>query len=382
MKTKYMPFLVAALSIALFFPALPVSAQSGDSGNASAQPKGINIVVILDASTSMRREFVEVQDYLYNTLIGKGLKSGDYLCLFTFGVDVKRVFGDTIELPRDKTKLREVIYGTKPTELGTDIGLMLAKLDDFLKNEKLPNKKTTIIWATDGKNDPPAGSPYAGKDVYDPKAFDSYKIVKSASYKVLLLSIGSDTAARNLSESMGGEYVEAAKNASSSKLGELLTDFSNSIEMSAPDSIGKVADRSPKVKLSFASTYAQAKTVKIESILVSVDGGAKREIVRNADQFSIDPNAKATREFTLALPDDLKRGNHEIEVELKSENNQVTQSVQKIRLTYAPFPLTLVLIGVLVLVAAAVVVIVILAQAKKKKDKKPLPITKEPKSRY
>ena len=212
---RYDPRRARAAAMVLVLACLPLAAAWAASGGGAAAGgpgspgrESVNLVVILDVSTSMRGAFASMQDYIHGSVVGKILKTGDYFRLYTFGVEVRSVYSGTVELPRDEAALRDLIYAMKPDEEGTDIGLMLAELDRFLRAERLPNPLTSVVWATDGKNDPPRGSPYAGRDVFDPKAFSAYSILKSAEYKVLLLSIGSNTAAKDLAGPMGGDYPE------------------------------------------------------------------------------------------------------------------------------------------------------------------------------
>lgn len=319
--------LLAVLSIAAF-----AAQQASSPAAAPAERKPINLVTVLDVSTSMRGTFAQMQDYVYGSIVGKLLRSDDYFCLFTFGVRVKQVFAGTVELPRDAAKLKDLVYAMASDEDGTDIGLMLERLDAFLKAGALPNPRTSIVWATDGKNDPPLDSRYAGKDIFNPAAFDSYTILKSSSYKVLLLSIGANTAAKDLSGPMGGEYLEVGRDVTASKLESIMGDFTSSIDIAVTSAAQRVSPRNPKAKLGIVSNFADAKDLAIDRIMVAVDGGAPSEVAPPGHIIHLPPKSKV--EIDIALPAGLSKGEHSADVELLLAGGESLGSAQRIMFSY------------------------------------------------
>lgn len=305
----------------------------------------------------MRGTFAQMQDYVYGSVVGKLLRSGDYLCLFTFGVRVTRVFAGSVELPRDEAKLKELVYAMAPDESGTDIGLMLENLDAFLKVGAMPNARTSIVWATDGKNDPPPGSRYVGKDIFDPKAFDSYTILKSSSYKVLLLSIGADTAAKDLSGPMGGEYLEVGRDVTASKLETIMGDFTSSIDIAAPSSAQRVTAGSPRIKVGIVSNYSEPRDLEIARILVAVDGGLWAEAAASAQRLRLP--AKSRVDLDVNLPAGLSKGEHSAEVEIRTASGESLGPAQRVDFSYGGErnPVELAILVVLLSISAASIVV-------------------------
>lgn len=347
---------------------LPKEATLPAAGNSSAltAAANINLVLILDASTSMRNVFPEMQDYVFSLVMEQHLKTGDFLSLFVFGAETAKVYAATLDLPKDRETLRQAIFGIKPSQLATDIGAMLAELQVFITSEKLPNKKTVIIWATDGKNNPFPNSPWAGKDIYQPTAFAAYRIVKSAEYKVLLLSIGTDaTAAQSLGGPLGGEVVKLSADAKAGALGSLLAGFAESIELVVPQSISRIAKLDTRISLGFLSTYKEAKTINIERILVSVDGSAKTSIVPENRLVKINAMDQEIAGYKLALPGKLTKGEHVLEIELVTEGNKVMKSLQHVKFTYAPFDYALAISAS----AGAALILILLIALKRRKHK-------------
>ncbi len=337
------------------------------SAAALSAPLNFNLILILDASTSMRNAFREMQDYIFSLTMDQQLKNGDFLSIFVFGAETNKVFSATLDLPKDNDALKEAIYKIKPTQQATDIGAMLAELQKFITSENLPNKKTVIIWATDGKNNPAPSSPWAGKDIYQPTAFAAYKIVRSAEYKVLLLSIGSDTtAAESLGIPLGGEVIKVASDAKAGAIGRLLADFSESIELKAPDSLGKTARLDPSIPLAFISTYPVAKTINIDRILVAVDGSSKTELVPESPLVKIGAMDQRIEGYRVTLPAKLAKGPHVMEIEVVTEGNKLMRPLQQIKFVYAPVNYTLIILAA----AGLIAIVLLLIALKRRKSKK------------
>ncbi len=366
--------LFSALVSASALSAQTPGGQSGQTGAApGAQPAstGANLVVILDVSTSMRHEFEEMRAYLRDSIIGKAVKDGDWLCIYTFGVRVDKAFEGAVATAADRARALAVVDAIKPIEKGTDIGLMLEQLDALLKAAKLPKPRTTIFWVTDGKNDPAWGSKYYGKDVYDPKAFDAYTIVKSAAYKVLLLSIGDDTAAQDLGGPLGGSVVEAKPGATAEELDALLGDVRGAIEFVVPESLGRASARSLSVPLGFKSTYADARNVVIERLTTAIDGGSPVALFVAEPKLSVKGNDTAYASVTVELPDALENGEHALRFELATENNQVSFPSRVAKFEYRKAVNPLVVLGIaggVALLGAAVFFILAFWRRKKRED--------------
>jgi hypothetical protein len=333
----------------------PGSAATGAaaSGRAPAQPRGVNLVLILDVSTSMRGAFNEMQDYIFGSIEGGLLGSGDWLGLYTFGERVTEVYAGGVELPEGLPRLREAIYGMAADEEATDIGLMLARLDGILEAGRMPNPKTSVVWATDGKNNPPPGSPYAGKDIFAPGAFKAYTVVKDSAYKVLLLSIGADTAAKDLSGPLGGSYVEVGRDVTASRLGQVLGDFTGSIDLVAPGSIRLDARGERRLTLGFVSGYGEAKSPRIESVLVSVDGSAPVEALPSPRELAV--GARDVAFLEIGLPDSLPRGGGSVEISLRSSGAAIEGATASAAVSSGrPFPFLAFGIGTAIFILALV----------------------------
>ena len=292
----------------------------------------INLVVAIDVSKSMLKSFKALQDYTDQTIIDKVLIDKDYFDCFSFGQYIKQRIEKNVSIPDDIEMLKSGIRNIVPDEDFTDIGLALETLDDMITQKKLPYERTIVFFITDGKNAPPKTSKYYGIDIFETGAFKFYSEVKSGDFKVMLLSIGSDTAASDLSAVLGGEFIEVSSNLSIDDLNEKIRDFTGSIEMSAklleetkPLKEGEAYENA--VLLTFLSSYAENKNVVINNLDITIDDvDTKSESF--PESFDLEPNGKKDLEIKFRIPGDLPDGVHEVKVEIKTKNNIVTKSLQ------------------------------------------------------
>ena len=195
-------------------------------------------------------------------------------------------------------------------------------------------------------------SKYYGFDVYKEGAFNSYTQVKSEDYKVMLLSIGKETAAKDLSQPLGGEYLEVSKEMDAEEINNLITDFIGSIEMIVPENIGDISTNQIDLKIAFLSTYKNTGNIRINSIRYSLDNLEKISINNFNPVISMSGNELVIETSIINLPQNIEKGEHTFKIEIDSENNVVTRPVQNINFTYVKYDEMLFLI--LIIIAAAV----------------------------
>jgi hypothetical protein len=285
----------------------------------------MNLFIILDVSTSIKDVFFEVIKYIDENIIESIILDNDYVFLFTFGEYTDIKINRKISLPDDYSTINELLYSLVPDGEYTDIGLALETLDSAIANQ-IPYGKSIIFFITDGINNPAPDSKYYGFDIYKEGSFNAYTQVKSEDFKVMLLSIGEETAAKDLSEPLSGEYLEVSKEMNAGEVNNLITDFLGAIEMIVPADLGSISANEIELKVSFLSSYENARGIKISDIRYFIDDFNS--------VISIKGNDLAMEMYTLILPEDMESGEHSIKIEVDSENNVVTRPVQNINFTY------------------------------------------------
>jgi hypothetical protein len=293
----------------------------------------MNLFIILDVSTSMEEVFPEVIRYIDETIIGKIIIDNDYLFLSIFGDTADTKINRKVIFPEDYSKINTLLYSLIPDEEYTDIGLAMEILDNAISAE-LPYQKSFIFFITDGVNNPSENSKYYNYDVYKEGAFNAYTQIRSEDFKVMLLSIGEETAARDLSEPLSGEYLEVTREMDAEQINDLITDFVGSIEMVVPENIGKLSAETINLKVSFLSTYKDRRSVKLNKVNCVLDNEIPISIENFNSAVSIKGNGISIESYLITLPEDITSGSHKLKFDVESENNIVTRSVQEIRFEY------------------------------------------------
>lgn len=303
------------------------------SGALISRSLNMNLFIILDVSTSMKDIFSEVIKYIDEMIIGKIIIDKDYLFLSTFGDNAELKFNRKVILPDDYTIINSLLYSLNPDQEYTDIGLALETMDNAISG-KLPYQKSIIFFITDGINNPSEDSRYYGYDVYKEGAFNAYTQIKSEDFKVMLLSIGEETAAKDLSGPLSGEYLEVSREMDAVQINNLITDFLGAVEMITPRDLGSTSANSIDLKVSFLSTYKKETSIKINNVSCALDNNTNIIPENYNPVINIKGKSISVESYTLSLPEDIKEGSHTIKLEVSSENNVITRSVQEIRFNY------------------------------------------------
>lgn len=308
-----------------------------------------NLVLILDVSTSMRKFFKEIQIFIDEKIIQNSLIDGDYIYFYTFGERIRQRVKEKLTISGNQTLLSSLIHSIAPDEKATDIGQALDELDGCLE-QKFPYRKSFVFFITDGKNDPPDDSPYIEKDIYKEDSFDTYKKMRDGNYKVMLLGIGEETAAKDLSRPLGGEYIEVSSEFTAQELSSLINDLVGDIEMITPSDLGSIDRMDFPIKLAFLSSYQTAKKIDPLSIEYSVDNGNKIQLNPFSESVLVEANQQVLKEIAFELPAGITEGKHSIQFKVNSENISIANSGQEIIFTYTPFPWFIIIVIILVFI--------------------------------
>ncbi|MBA7713918.1 hypothetical protein ES703_122929 [subsurface metagenome] len=311
--------------------------------------------------------FEEIRAYINEIILRQLLVSKDYLYLYTFAGSTEDILAATIDLPGDYDQVGAKILALEADGSYTDIGRALETLDRRLART-FPHRKTIVFFITDGEHKPPPTSPYNGVNIYADGAFDAYEVLKQGDYKVMVLSIGAQTAGRELVGPLGGEYIEVTSDLTAEALNKLLSDFINDIELIVPSNIGRIRKRTTEMKVAFLSSYSTPKTVNILEATISVEDGPEIPLVEYEAEFEIGANHQSIKTLTIRLPKTVAKGRHRIQLSLATENNIVTKPVQEFDCVYAPIPFFAIIIPAVLFLAGVTALVLILLLRRRRQE--------------
>jgi len=119
---------------------------------------GMDVVTMVDTSASMFPYYEELQQYLLRDLLEHWLHKGDSFHLLSFADSPETEIAERVTGPRELTEIIERIYLLRPLGRYTDLVAALDYLYSYL--DGLPaDRPTLVLLLTDGRHDPPPGSP-------------------------------------------------------------------------------------------------------------------------------------------------------------------------------------------------------------------------------
>ncbi|HQJ05347.1 MAG TPA: vWA domain-containing protein [Spirochaetota bacterium] len=328
--------------------------------NPNMRTSNVNLILVLDVSGSMNKYFYEVQKYINDTIFNNILIDGDHLSFFTFGTYVDKKIDKKLRLPDDYSLLSNAIFSSYPNHNYTDIGLALENIDNKVNESTLPCDKTIIFFITDGLNIPSPQSKYYGVDIYAKGAFKSYETIKSGNFKVMLLSIGEKTAAKDLTDPLGGEYIEVSIDLSSEMLNRIIADFLATVEMIAPKQVELRKGQKFNLNIAFLSNYSTLKEINIENIDIKIET-LETKINKYLTNFKIEPYNQSIQSYNILLPKNIKEGEYKVDIDFLIKDNAVSKTKQSSFLIIkAGLNFLFLTILIIILIILIIIVLVIL----------------------
>jgi len=189
---------LALLAISIACPAL-----------ADTRTENIDVVVALDRSRSMEKKVEAVKSYVATYLIDQVLIPGDHFIVVAFYGKADLIISQTIGGDVDKKAAKSVIAKIRGNGRFTDIGNALDALRQQVDPLENDGRKKFILLLTDGIQEAPPTSKYYSKDGKFNHAFlANTKTIQQKGWKIQILGIGTDTAARDLARELEGSYAE------------------------------------------------------------------------------------------------------------------------------------------------------------------------------
>ena len=247
--------------------------------------ENIELFLVLDKSKSMVEEIGDVTSYINRTFIEDFLIPGDRFVMLQFYGRAEVIFDEIISETSRKT-IMDKISSIPADGRFTDIGNALDSLNTAVETSGPSDRLRYLILLTDGIQEAPPESPYYSPDgSFNHRFLENTKTIKMKGWKILILGIGSGTAAADLSDELSTTYDEI--------------DFSedNGPALSEEEILGRVtasdftADRSGISFTLESYGYRTDRTITIEQVLYqSTDGNF--ELISEPLDIAVSPGEK------------------------------------------------------------------------------------------
>lgn len=171
---------------------------------------------MLDVSGSMNQGGVmrDVRTYLEKEVLRSMARTGDSFTLILFGEGARPVVSRRIGAQDDVEALSRELSLLKADDDYTDLGIALETLEEALASRTDGSATPLALFITDGKNAPPPGSPYSGRNIaVDQRFLDTGKKIAMKGWQLYVIGLGEGTDAPAVAASVAGSTLASPSEA-------------------------------------------------------------------------------------------------------------------------------------------------------------------------
>jgi len=271
---------------------------------ADERTENIDIYLVLDKSLSMEEEINSVKQYVLENIINKIVIKGDYFLLIPFYGTTDKNFNDYINSDEKLKELQNNVLNLKADGRFTDIGNALDKLEEKIKSTNESSRKYMLL-ITDGKQEAPNNSPYYSPDgTFNHKFLENTKEIQKKGWKIVVLGIGTNTAAQGIARELSASYKEVPDNADSTEINNAVDSFLGTLNITEIESIITTGNKY-KTNLNFkleSKNYKTVKEISISEIRLIKNGNKEINVLKSPFSFSVNPEAITNVSIPVELP--------------------------------------------------------------------------------
>jgi hypothetical protein len=176
---------------------------------ADVRKQNIDIMVAFDKSLSMENKVNAVKEWVNSYLIDQVAIPGDYIDIVAFYGKADVVVHQTIKTDADRAAIKKIVSGIRGNGRFTDIGNALDVLKAQIAARENDGRDKYVLLLTDGIQEAPPTSKYYSPDgKFNHEFLANTKTIQEKGWKVMILGIGTNTAAKDLAAAVAGQYTE------------------------------------------------------------------------------------------------------------------------------------------------------------------------------
>jgi len=209
---------------------------------ADVRKQNIDIMVALDKSLSMENKINAVKAWVNSYLIDQVAIPGDYMDIVAFYGKADVIVHQTINNDADKAAIKKIISAIRGNGRFTDIGNALDVLKAQLAAKENDGRDKYVLLLTDGIQEAPPTSKYYSPDgKFNHEFLANTKTIQEKGWKVMILGIGTETAAKDLATAVAGQYTEVTGNVTPGKLSQSAGGMFGAVTVQGSVSVAPVA---------------------------------------------------------------------------------------------------------------------------------------------
>jgi Mg-chelatase subunit ChlD len=278
---------------------------------ADTRKDNIDVVIALDKSLSMEHKIVAVKEWVNSFIIDQLLIKGDNLVVIAFYGKSDLLISQAIKGDEDKPALKKIISQIRGNGRFTDIGNALDVLKAQIAAHENDGRQKYVLLLTDGIQEAPPSSKYWSKDgSFNHEFLTNTKTILQKGWKVMILGIGTDTAAKDLARELQGSYTEITNKLTVDQLTEKTGALFGAVTVAGPVRVGGVAaDGASRLGLTLKATGLQGDaTITVSGISAKMGAREIANILVQPFTVTVKKDASASATVPLRFPTDLPQG--------------------------------------------------------------------------
>jgi Mg-chelatase subunit ChlD len=294
-----------------FLAALALCAALATPVLADTRKGNIDVIIALDKSLSMENKIGGVTQWVNSSIIDQLLIPGDTLIVVAFYGKADVIISQTVKDDADKKALQGIIAQIRGNGRFTDIGNALDVLKAQMVARQADGREKYILLLTDGIQEAPPGSKYFSKDgKFNHEFLANTKTIQEKGWKIMILGIGTDTAAKDLAHELKGTYDEVNEHATAGSLEETTQAFFGSITTEGSVRVGGVsADGSSTLSLDLkASGLKNDARVTLNEVTARIGTREIPNVLPGPFKFAVKKDGLTHVSVPLKFPMDLPQG--------------------------------------------------------------------------
>lgn len=267
----------------------------------------IDVILAVDKSLSMadNQKMESVKRYIDSWLLDEVIIPGDFLVVIAFYGKAEVIVSKIVKDEADKKQIKSLIRGIRGNGRFTDIGNALDVMKEQTEKYSSDGKKKFMLLMTDGKQEaPPSSKYYSPSGTFNHEFLNNTKTIQKTGWKVQILGIGTDTAAKELAKELQGSYGEITQTLTPENLKAQTENLLGSVAISSEPRLAPVGPGgASSLTLTLSSEgYSKEATVSVSGVDVRVGGRNVGNVLKSPRTFAVAPSGKTTVTIPLAFP--------------------------------------------------------------------------------
>jgi len=277
---------------------------------ADTRTQNIDIMVAIDKSLSMEHKIAAVEEWVNSYLMDQVVIPGDFLVILAFYGKADVVVSQVIKNDADRAAVKKLVSGIRGNGRFTDIGNALDALKAQIAEKEKDGRDKYVLLLTDGIQEAPPTSKYYSPDgKFNHEFLANTKTIQEKGWKVMILGIGTETAAKDLASTVSGSYTEITGKVNQGALSESAGGLFGAVTLTGGVQVAPVgADGSSSLALTLKPSLQGDTSITINRIDARIGSAPPSPVLSTPMTIAVKKGADQTARVAVKFPAGLPAG--------------------------------------------------------------------------